>query len=460
MIDSFELQGLWWLPDRPRKKICGTLSFSQEKGGHLSLEGGFVDKTIEVLRKLDYEGHEPELILGESNKGERITLWKCFLLPYSLNYMLSNKSIYHIDLIFRNAHFKSSSELKFINLKAHFSNIEEWVGITGLSTNIQSIDSITINYNKPKNLNFDATDELIVRFLFNPGFSRNIYKEIKINEEIWVDVTSKKKNEKKDFEQLWKILSNMNSLLTFALNQKTYILHINGYKNRTNHTPCEVIYQQVQTPEKNYELSFSKILLTFADFSTNLENTVFKWNFVSTNFSIVVSLYNLLYSKDRLFIENKFLSIIQAIEAYHTKKYGINEIPNEEFLQKVQKITNSIDDQNLKIWTEGKLKYSNQIALNQRLNDLFKPYLSPFNGNIKNIKSFIHKVVKVRNDISHGNEKRSYFKDSKSFYYVIQILKILLECHFLNELGFTEDFIKMKASKSLSELNKDRKSVV
>lgn len=35
MMDKFEYKGIWWLPDKPEKKISGTLRFTHNEGAIL-----------------------------------------------------------------------------------------------------------------------------------------------------------------------------------------------------------------------------------------------------------------------------------------------------------------------------------------------------------------------------------------------------------------------------------------
>lgn len=39
MLESFEYEGIWWLPERPKEKVKGTLRFNPFKGAKLELKG-------------------------------------------------------------------------------------------------------------------------------------------------------------------------------------------------------------------------------------------------------------------------------------------------------------------------------------------------------------------------------------------------------------------------------------
>jgi len=65
MMDKFEYKGRWWLPDKPEKRISGTLRFTPNEGAILELIGSFKD-TKDINKML-----EPEIILGISSNGKK-----------------------------------------------------------------------------------------------------------------------------------------------------------------------------------------------------------------------------------------------------------------------------------------------------------------------------------------------------------------------------------------------------
>lgn len=83
---------------------------------------------------------------------------------------------------------------------------------------------------------------------------------------------------------------------------------------------------------------------------------------------------------------------------------------------------------------------------------MFSPYEDLFENNITDIKAFVHRSVALRNDISHGNDLDKYLKDKERFYYSIVLLKVLLECHLLEEIGFSFEEITPQITNSLSNL--------
>ena len=70
-MESFELNGIWWLPENENKKVSGTLKFDPVDGGSLELIGSF--KEPQDLGK----ALEPKIILGIVSR-KIVTLYRCY----------------------------------------------------------------------------------------------------------------------------------------------------------------------------------------------------------------------------------------------------------------------------------------------------------------------------------------------------------------------------------------------
>ena len=137
MMDKFEYEGIWWLPDKPEKRISGTLRFTPNEGVILELIGSFKD-TKDILK--------PEIILGISN-GKKITLHKCFETKPN-NVSVPESLSFYADEVFVGAHFQKSEDIKFRKLCIRYSYLDEWVNI--FEFNITDEKEMVIKYKKPE----------------------------------------------------------------------------------------------------------------------------------------------------------------------------------------------------------------------------------------------------------------------------------------------------------------------
>ena len=73
MSESFEIDGIWWLPEKAEEQIAGTLSYSPAEGCILKLKGAFGNK----IDTPDNKFKKYKFIYGEGFNGNAVTLEKC-----------------------------------------------------------------------------------------------------------------------------------------------------------------------------------------------------------------------------------------------------------------------------------------------------------------------------------------------------------------------------------------------
>ena len=144
MMDKFEYEGIWWLPDKPEKQVSGTLRFTPNEGAILDLIGSFKD-TKEINKML-----ELEIILGISSNGKNITLHKCFETKSNVSVPRLLTSSFYANEVFVGAHFQKSEDIKFRELSICYSYLDEWVNISGFNIQYPDKSEVVIKYKQPE----------------------------------------------------------------------------------------------------------------------------------------------------------------------------------------------------------------------------------------------------------------------------------------------------------------------
>jgi len=173
MIKEFEYDGIWWLPDNPRKQVSGTLRFTPDAGAVLDLIGSFKD-IKDMNKTLD-----PEVILGVSSNGKNITLHKCFENKLSLSIPGLLTSSFYANLVFIGAHFQDLKYIKFKSISVHYLYLDEWVNISGFDIKpLRKEKEVIIKYKQPEPFQANINDEFKVLINFKsiwPTLSRKIF---------------------------------------------------------------------------------------------------------------------------------------------------------------------------------------------------------------------------------------------------------------------------------------------
>jgi hypothetical protein len=99
-----------------------------------------------------------------------------------------------------------------------------------------------------------------------------------------------------------------------------------------------------------------------------------------------------------LFMENRFLSFVQAAEGYHRASPRFNQavLSEEKHHSRIEEILSTIPEQ-YNSWLDSKLKYSNEPNLRHRLNDLCKDNQEVIEPLVGSVGGFVDNVVKERN---------------------------------------------------------------
>lgn len=145
MAPTIEIQGEWWLPEVPDRRIAGWLTYSRDSGGDLRLQGELRDRwtneelpdgTTQRVWRVHRNDHLYPRIYGES-QGRQITLEDCFRASGGGGWNPSPELI-RVNSIFRGRliHGDPAFERSMIAMKF----LTSWVGASGLRRDVPADD--------------------------------------------------------------------------------------------------------------------------------------------------------------------------------------------------------------------------------------------------------------------------------------------------------------------------------
>jgi hypothetical protein len=453
MIEEFEYKGVWWLPDKPNEKVSGTLRFIPNEGAILDLIGSF--RIIEKIKKM----LNHEIILGVSSNGKNITLYKCFEKNVSFNFPGFRTSSFYANIVFIGAHFQKPEEIKFKGMSVRYLHLDEWVNISGFEKKLPSKEFIIIKYKFLEPIQAKIYNWLKISINFKVTWSLGSLLEkgttIKQQTEIQI-VTS----EDMSYEDYRKIIYHIQNFLSLGTSASVYPLAIVGFtevnkeiiRNLTRYPSVEVFYNFSGFPKKHNTLFPFEMLFTFKDiynrFDYFLRNWFEKMNLLEPVFDLYFeTLYN-----TNMYLENRFLNLIQALESYHQRTFGGKYLSDKDYEVVYNSIIKAIPKnvkKDLKDRLTEYLKYGNEFSLRKRLKDIFDKYQEIISKYIKDKNNFIEKVVNTRNYYTHYNKKlKEHAAKEEDLHDITKKLKMCLEICLLTELGFSLQEIKKLFSRN------------
>lgn len=452
MIEEFEYKGIWWLPSKPEEQISGTLKFTPEKGAVLDLIGSF--KNITDMNKM----LEPEIIIGISSNGKNITLHKCFETKSNLSFPGLLTSSFYANIVFVNAHFQKTEDIKFKNLSVHYLYLDEWVNVSGFD--IQHLfdkKEVVIRYKLPEPIQAAIDDYKILLDVRATGPTHSIVqKEASIKQRTYVRIEP---SVEKSFDEYLNILHHIQNFLSLGIMEPVYPLTIEGITEMNKETindkvynPPVKIYRLSDIPKAPKKLLPFDMLFTFKDISHKFELFLKNW---FEKADLLETVYNLHFGtlyNPRMYLGHRFLSLIQAIESFHQRIHGGKYLSVEEYKLIYDALVNAIPDwvrSDLKDRLKEYLKYGREFSLRKRLKEIFDKYQEIIDRFIGDENAFIEKVVDTRNYQTHHDEDlKERAAGGEELYRLTQKLKMLLEVCFLTELGFSSEEIKALFSRN------------
>lgn len=438
MIDGFEYIGQWWLPNEPENKISGTLKYNHKDGAVLELIGSFEN------RKDRYENTKPLVILGTSSDGKDISLHGCFLFSSQGIYQGFTICSYFADMVFVGTHFHNTEDIKFKNMNVRFSYFAEWVDISGFTFSHSKDEDVIIKYKRPDDIRVDIGSNFsiaITTIVKGPAFTR-IQKKANVEQQ-WIARIETAQGAA--YETFSSVIQHLQNFLCLAVREPVHILNIEGEidANKTsdiNYYPSVGIFYKSPYISDASESSLGwDMLFTYQDIRDDFDVLLRNWFEKADVLKPICGLYFGTLYNPHLYLENQFLSLVQAAEAFHERIYRGRYLPDSDYKERVfTPLVNAIPDvnQDLQESLKNRLRYGNEYYLRTRLRELIDKCGNIVPQLLGNRKVFINKTVDTRNYLTHYDQDL-YKRASRGteLFSLTKKLRVLLEVCLITQTG-------------------------
>jgi len=435
---SFE--GRWWIPDSPEKQCRGTLTFTPAEGANLNLIDSFAD-IKNLTEPLHYE-----VILGVTWDGKKVTLYDCFGST-SVSFPGFQKDSYLASMVFVGAHFKKAEDIKFKSLTINYSHLDEWANISGFDIQDSPKDSeTTIKYKQPSPVEAITGDgyKIIISTRVKYPTHSIVQKEASIKQETYIRIEFPGQ---RSYTDCLDYMHHIQNFLTLSTMQPVYPLSIDGETEsnvetiygKSHHLPVSIHYEVPDTSPTFKSIHPFNMLLTLKqlDFKTLMKTWFEKKELLQS----VHDMYFGTFYNPHMYLQHKFLSLVQALESYHRRVFRNYVWSEEKHKLRVEEILASVPEQ-YREWLSYKLKHSNEPSLPERLTELLDKYSEIAKFYIKDKDAFVQKVTDTRNYLTHYDTKRlDKAAEWPELYHISQRMKIILTACLLEQLGVALDGI-------------------
>lgn len=438
MIESLEREGKWWLPEDQDTKLTGTLKFDPINGTRLELNGYF--EKVGSLPSAD-----SYMILGRLSDKD-VTVFDCKQYEVHSSANGLTKSIFRADILFMGHHFDTVEDINFSNLTIEYKFLQEWIEKSGFDVNrkINSNNPCFIQYKFPERIILDL-DNFKIEIYHGINISETGNFEMNLKQKAFIEIILNKPTP--FFELRDDVCYHIQNFLSLGISEAISPLSITGdiefkneiYEDETYYKPVDIYYTVKNRILQEDNFYSGDMLFTLTDIADNFEESLKNWFNNREDLKSVYDLYFGTLNNSYMYPEHSFLSLIQALDSYHQRKYPGKYMSQNKYRKVRRLLIENIPDyltESHRKSLEDRISTGYYFSLQARLEELFDDFESLFSLFIKDKDEFIEDVKVTRNYYTHYSkrlEKRA--KKGEELLILTEKLKIIIEICFLKELN-------------------------
>jgi hypothetical protein len=445
--ESWERNGIWWLPSHPGDQVAGSLTYSRAEGLRLALIGVFDNDALP--RGLMWFGGPTvrRPVIHGLTPGTLFTLIDCPQVSANVSAPGYTSEVYRPRFAVTDAHL-GEDDLVFDEVHLGLSHLDNWVTRSGITMSFHRtaddvFERLEFNYVQPGEYSAPNLTVGSVALAFPYTFSGPVAgtHSARLDESPEWAVTLA---EAVDVATVFhRIVAPLTNLLTLGTDQPS---QVDAVYLKSPHTEVRDGRRDRLTLYYRASHSFAgsssrvdqdDMLFTLTDAETvGFYSLLDRWFTVATDLEHACNLFFSAHYLTDLPVELRFLNVVRAAEVYHRVRYATTALAPEDHAAMVDRIVSRFDGDD-RVWLEGQLAYSNEARLIQRLRELIDFVGSALTPAL--VQGLARRVADSRNYLTHYDEglhgRASHGVD---LYRLSEALVLLLQACFLRELGFDE----------------------
>jgi hypothetical protein len=414
---SRKIEGKWWVGGPTRRAHFGILSFDPEKGIELEVKipqsGGPLGL---MLRATTEVPHLAQVIHGKDRHDQHVSLLGCPSLSSSCSAGLDSYRITGIRAAILNRRVRSWEEARFRVAEVRYNLLTRWLGRRMEWENSDSEplvkdDVMCLKFRTHEKIEFKVNSNLRLRI------AGNCLKEWSGDElglgwkhDVWF-LFKRGVPPRTILDEHARVFQR---LLTLVTGERIFIEEFtfwdrDPFKPKKGKQPPQRFEMLIRNPgvqDAAHDVVGARMITTFELLKADFGNVLRVWFKCHERLKPVVDLYFAILSDWVLTAESQFLLLAQALEVYHSRSalFSSTEMPESLHEQRVKEILECVGSKKNRRWLEYKLRFSNQKALSQRIDEVLKMHPAETERLTKGVNDFAAKVRDSRNYYTHYSE--------------------------------------------------------
>jgi len=441
MDNKISHSGVWHIDSRS-EAFAGQL--------HLDFESGYFTLEFSISASSNLNDHlrsqklrKIPLILGDTYNGIKITLVDCLILNFKYIQQEDARYVLHVEKVYIGKHLETNMQV-FNCYQFKVPELIKWTGLCKYNTEYNDSEPATLSIKWVSNspVVIFVKDKLSLKISAHHGDTGwTMYDpEISIIQYIQISLS---------YYEPCQIDQAISDYMTFLklvnigcqdhLQGNTFCcLYCENCNENQDSSPIQVYIAQPRIAPNN--TAYYDYLFALNDLSKHPQ-VISNWYLKVEELSPVVNLYQQATQNLSLPVEIKFLTLVQALETYHSRFLSVDP---KEYRHRVERILNIVPADEAEYYKAHLVPptYTDElrIKLVNRLSDLF---LCDFRVVFKTMSDFlvpfdyVDKIIATRNYLTHYNkDKHNQALSGVKLFETLICLRNVLEYYILREIGF------------------------
>jgi hypothetical protein len=435
----FEMDGHWWLPACPARRVAGFLRFQPADGSSLKLIGGFDSIDQATGEEGLFEVH------GELTSGEPVLLRDCYLAdasrggtPPRWHHQVVGA---HSVLIFERG-ASPSSPLESVSFS--LANLSRWIAARLVDPDFSNSATEVVYRVRTRHFRewqVEAVDSTVTLegLVSLPMASTDLSIEI----EWWLSLVPRIPKPFNWYEErLWEL----RDLLSLLVGEPLHFTQISAFAHAAEGTPthARIATRQARLATSSSDLRAWSVLAPLPEIEDRFAKTLDSWLRRAPLLDPIRKLYfDRILSTD-VYDLPLFVSLVQVVEGWHRVSADGDRPPSEDFEKGRERVRQAIGElqevpRQLKNKLKSWLKRSHEPSLAERILGAIRCTSPDFQLIFfPDASEFAQVVATARNDLAHMKLDALLNRDGRRLTEIAERLRLLSTALLMHEAGLAD----------------------
>lgn len=443
MEEALVYRGEWWVP-AAEHRWPGRFSYTRDGGIRLEVDARLEDGLFPP------PDDSFPILFGETTDGKAVTLLDSIQVQTRTTLGRGVEATFAPTYTFIGAWFESRDDLMFECLTMRLSDVDRWLNVSGFRFEFRSSPPVgfRFDYQVPDTAHLGHAGGIRVDADFSakgPSITRpQIGVEVRQRARVRLEGP-----EDGHFDDLLALALQTRNFFSFVVRRSVQMHELTGRvqvevrhaDGTSERKPKEITVLFEEGLDVAYREPVEQFHMLFlnGEGPGGSESALSQWLGKREHLAPIYDLYLVGLYQPRTYLHVRFLSLTQALESLHARKFPHYELSAAEHQAWLDRVTEAAPEEDRPRLSE-KLAQSNKATFRQSLADLIETLPPSAREPIGDVETFTQLVGWTRNYHTHWDPRlESKAAKGEALFRLTAALKLMVEALLLLEIGFSED---------------------